>query len=265
MKVNHYFAASSLEEAYQAISTNPQSMIIGGGAWMKLTYKIVDTLVSLDHLHLDTISESNGMIEIGSMTTLHQLETHPLIHELHHGILSDAVKQIMGIALRNIATIGGSIVSKFGFSDLLPVLLLMNPTLHFYHFGAISLQQFLKTNDIKRDILVSISIPYQNYRMYFKKVKTTALDFAILNVAVAKRKEGYMIAIGSRPAMSELATNSMDYLNGLNQVTTENLEAAAKMAVSELRFSANVRSGQEYREHLANVYTLRGLKEVSSL
>lgn len=265
MKINHYLKATSLEEAMQAMETNPQAMLIGGGAWMKLTYKKVDTLISLDDLHLDEITDRNGFIDIGAMCTLHQIETSPLIQTLNQGILVDAIKQIMGVAVRNIATIGGSIVSKFGFSDLYPVLLLMNPILHFYRYKDISLQSFLASNEVKRDILVSVSIPKQNDVMFFKKVKTTSLDFAILNIGVSKGKDGFKVVIGSRPGIAMFAQKAMNLLNSHNPLTNELMEEASRIASQELAFSSNVRSTEEYRIQLAQIYTLRGLKEVSSL
>ncbi|MDD3122388.1 MAG: FAD binding domain-containing protein [Candidatus Izemoplasmatales bacterium] len=264
MKINHYLKATTLEEAYATLQSNLQSQIIAGGAWMKLSVKKLDTLISLDDLHLDEIKEVDNHIVIGSMVTLHQMESSALILSVSGGIIKQTIEQIMGIALRNIATIGGSIVSKFGFSDILPVLMLLNPTLVFYKYGEILLNDYLSSSDIKRDILVNIKIPKSSHSCYFKKVKITALDFAILNVAISKQDGKYSIVIGSRPGNAVFATDAMSLLNNSKTVTPELIEEVAVACSNECSFSSNVRATKEYRKHLAYVYTKRGIKEVQN-
>jgi CO/xanthine dehydrogenase FAD-binding subunit len=264
MKISHYLKATSLEEAYTTLQSNLQSQIIAGGAWMKLSVKKLDTLISLDDLHLDEIKEEDDCIVIGSMVTLHQLESSSLVSSISGGIINNALEQIMGIALRNIATIGGSIVSKFGFSDILPVLMLFNPTLVFYKYGQILLNDYLTSTDIKRDILISIKIAKSSYPCYFKKVKITALDFAILNIAISKQNEKYLIVIGSRPGNAIFATSAMNLVNSKKTVTPELIEEVAITCSNECSFSSNVRATKEYRKHLAYVYTKRGIREVQN-
>jgi CO/xanthine dehydrogenase FAD-binding subunit len=264
MKINHYLKATSLEEAYTALQSNLQSQIIAGGAWMKLSIKKLDTLISLDDLHLDKIIEEKDYILIGSMVTLHQMESSLLILSISGGIINQALEQIMGIALRNIATIGGSIVPKFGFSDLIPVLMLLNPTLVFYKHGEILLNDYLASSDIKRDILVSIKISKSSYPCFFKKVKITALDFAILSIAISKQSGKYLIVIGSRPGNAVFAINAMNLINSKNTITPELIEEVAMTCSNECSFSSNVRATKEYRKHLAYVYTKRGIMEVQN-
>ncbi|MBU0996533.1 MAG: FAD binding domain-containing protein [Firmicutes bacterium] len=265
MKVNTYMLATSLEEAYLTLQETTENAILGGGAWMKLSTKKVNTLISLDNLGLNGIKEIDGWISIKSMTTLREIETSPLIQSIGKGVLSSCINQIMGVTIRNIATIGGSIVSKFGFSDLIPVLLVLNTRLVFHKHGEISLKSFLESKIVGRDILTEVLIKKCNSPVFFKKVKTTALDFAILNICVSKTEEGFKIALGSRPGLAELAVQSMNYLNQLNTVSENEINQAASMVVKEIHFSSNQRAQKEYREQLAEVYVRRGLKEVLSI
>jgi len=265
MKVKTYLKASSIDEAYQVLQESTENAILGGGAWMKLSTKKVNTLISLDELDLKGIEEQDGFIRIKSMTTLREIETSPLIQAIGGGVITNSLSQIMGVTIRNIATIGGSIVSKFGFSDLIPVLLVLDTKLVFHKHGEISLKAYLESKIVGRDILVEVLIKKCDSLVFFKKVKTTALDFAILNICVGKTQEGFKIAVGSRPGLAELAIQSMSYLNGCHTVGEEEIAKAALMVVEEIHFSSNQRAQKEYREQLAEVYVRRGLKEVLSI
>ena len=50
------------------------------------------------------------------MTSLRTLETHPALNAWCQNMLCDSVKDIVGVQLRNMATLGGSLYSRFGFS-----------------------------------------------------------------------------------------------------------------------------------------------------
>lgn len=262
MVISEFTKPNNLEEAYHALVQGKQSVIIGGGAWMKLTLKNVDTVISLEKLSLNQIETRDGTIEIGAMTTLREIEINPAIQHLCDGILSQACHSIMGINVRNIATIGGSVMGRLAFSDLYPVLLTLNAELVFYKTGSISLEDFLSNPKRDKDILVKIVIPNQTGRGFFKKVATTALDFAILNIAVVKNDQGFHISLGSTPYMASLAHESMKSLNAMGKASVEEIEGIADMVVEELKFSDNIRGSKEYRLELAKTYVRRGLRKV---
>lgn len=263
MKVEHFLQATSLEEAYTLLQSKKDNYVIAGGAWMKLSLKKADTLIALDHLPLGGVIDHPTFLEIGSMATLRYLELNPLVKDLGCGVLQKAIQSIMGVTIRNIATIGGSVVSKFGFSDLIPVLLLFDTTLVFYKHGEISLNAYLESHVVSRDILVSLRVKKTPGSYFFKKVKTTALDFAILNIAIAKTKNGFQIVVGSRPGGALFAEKTMAFVNSEKNMTVDVIENAARMASEEISVSSNVRSSEEYRKQLIYVYVKRGLKEVT--
>ena len=60
---------------------------------------------------------------IGAMVTLRQLELHPGLAAYTDGAVRESVRHIVGVQLRNLATVGGSIYSRFGFSDVLTMFL----------------------------------------------------------------------------------------------------------------------------------------------
>ncbi|MBU1145815.1 MAG: FAD binding domain-containing protein [Firmicutes bacterium] len=264
MKVQQYYNASSLEEAYQMLLLSNKNMIIAGGAWLKLSVKSVDTLLGLEHLGLDEIVENKAQIEIGSMVPLRQIETNPALIELASGILPFAIHNVMGVPIRNVATLGGTVMGKYGFSDILTALLVMNARLVFYHLGEVSLEEHLNSSRKDKDILLKIIIPKSKMSGFFKKVAITALDFAIINVALSYSSDKIMISVGARPALASLAKEAMAYFNSQSNITDDVIETCANIVINELSFGSNSRSSAEYRKNLAKVYISRGLKEVTS-
>ncbi|MBN2504268.1 MAG: FAD-binding protein, partial [Bacilli bacterium] len=112
------------------------------------------------------------------------------------------------------------------------------------------------------DILLNVRIPKTNNRGYFKKISRTALDFAIVNLALVKQEEGYNIVIGARPNVAKKAIKAMGLLNASADITENDFDLIAKTAVDELNFSTNSKASADYRKDLARIYIKRGLKVV---
>ncbi|MBR3999913.1 MAG: FAD binding domain-containing protein, partial [Clostridia bacterium] len=111
--IQKYVRAESLEEAWTLNQTR-RNRIAGGVLWTKLSRGSVGTLIDLSTLGLDTIEETENEFSIGAMVTLRQLELHEGLNTYTSGLIRDAVKDIVGVQFRNLATVGGSIWGRFG-------------------------------------------------------------------------------------------------------------------------------------------------------
>ncbi len=262
--LNEYVNPESIDEAYSLFLENKKNYIKGGGAWLKLTIKSAEKLISLDNFNLDKIIVKDDLIEIGSMATLRQIETNRDIVNLYNGILSKACHNIMGINVRNIATIGGTVMARLAFSDVYPALLAMDTTLVFYKLGEISLLDFIKNPTKERDILLSIKIKKKDGFGFYKKVATTALDFSIINFAIVKAENKYMISVGSTPYIAALASNTMEFLNKQSKITSFEIDEAINILLDEIKVSSNTRSSKDYRIELIKTYIKRGIKKVNA-
>lgn len=254
MKAKSFLRASSLEEAYKLVKESPRNKIVAGGLWLKKGNADVDTLIDLSLLGLDKIEDKKDYIEVGAMVSQRELEKSPLIPE----VIREATKSIMGPAFREIATVGGSVYGKYGFSDIVTVLLAYHVELVFYPEAVITLDEYVKKPGFYDGILTNIRIFKEKNKAYFKKVEITALDYPILNVAVSKGKE-YKVVIGSRPLVAALAENSMKYLNEGGK----DFAKAAELAVEELKFGDSIATKSAYRKQIALTYVRRALEEVS--
>ncbi|MDF1616057.1 FAD binding domain-containing protein [Petrocella sp. FN5] len=262
MKIKAYTMPNDLEEAYQLLQEEDAG-IIAGGAWLKLLPKTLAPAIDLSGLKLDTINETEENYTIGSMVTLRQIETHGSLQTYMSGVLQEAISHIMGVPIRNIATIGGTVAGRYGFSDLLTPLLALKANLVFYKKGQMTLESFLKEPPKEKDILLEVIIKKEYGKANYTTVKKTANDFPILNVSVMKIGSHFRVAVGARPSVATLATKTMTYLNESKTLTEEVIEEAARIAVEEIKFGSNARGSKAYRAQLCKVLVERGIKEVA--
>lgn len=253
MVFTNYIKPESLKDAFTILKEDDNNLIIGGGAWLKFKKGTFNTVIDLSLLELNEINVVDGVIEIGAMSTLRQIEINESINNECNGIFSQAVKSIMGVSVRNIATIGGSIMGKYAFSDILTPLLVMNASLVFYEAGEISVEEYLKIKKFPTDILLKLRIKQSKLKGYFKTVKKTALDFPVLNLAISK-DEQLKIAVGARPSVAMRAYKA--------EVKDLSVDQIIENVLEEIKLSSNTRASKEYREELLKVYTNRGLQEV---
>ena len=119
LNVNEYVKPDSLREAYDVLISDSKNQIIGGGAWIKMaSNKEINTLIDLSNLNLNKITSTDLEFKIGAYVSLHELERFEELNKYYDGIIRQAIKEIMGVGIRNLATVGGSIMGKFSFSDL---------------------------------------------------------------------------------------------------------------------------------------------------
>ena len=82
MKVNEYYRASSLEDAYRKLQEDPRNVILAGGLWIKKMGQDVNALLDLSTLGLNQISETKSEVIIGSMVTQRDFENSPIVRSL---------------------------------------------------------------------------------------------------------------------------------------------------------------------------------------
>ncbi len=153
--------------------------------------------------------------------------------------------------------VGASVFSKYGFSDLLPALLVLDAKVRLYKGGLMDLSEFLE-KEHEKDILIEVILPKQDGIAVFNCMKKTSIDFSIINGAMFKGKnEEYRIAIGSRPQRAILANNSAKVLGD-----GKDIDRVADMVVEELHLGTNIRGSKEYREDMCRVLIQKMYDEI---
>ena len=143
LRIMNYATPESLDEAYALLTKNKKNMILGGMIWLKMEDIQIPTAIDLSKLGLDQIEEEDAEFKIGAMVTLRQLETHESFNKATCHVFRDAVKDIVGVQLRNLATVGGSVYSRFSFSDVICSLLCLECDVQTHAHGRISLEEFI--------------------------------------------------------------------------------------------------------------------------
>ena len=195
------------------------------------------------------------------MVTLRQMELHEGLSHYTEGAVKDAFRHIVGVQFRNLATVGGSLFGRFGFSDVLTLLLALDCDVELYKGGIMSIQEFAK---LKRDndILVHIIIKKTPVHICYQSVRNTVTDFPTLNLTAAIFADKMRISIGARPGKAMLFEDAAGLLKGLTDgnVTEEVMHTFAKEIKEKLPTGSNMRGTAEYRSHLAEVMTVRALR-----
>ncbi len=257
----NYMAPESVEEAYEALLSKKTAKVIGGGCFMRMGKKKIPLAIDLSKAGLDYINDTGSEIEIGAMTSLREFETSELLRENFGHIIRDSVKHIIGVQLRNIATIGATVYSKYGFSDPLTSLLALDADIVLHNEGRISLEEYVNDNTKRRDILEKIIIKKNLTSGSFQTMRNSNVDYAILSVAFTEIDGKYRIAVGARPRRASLAYKAMEYLQEKG-LTEETAKKAGEMAAEELHFGSNDRGSAEYRKELCKVLVKKAILEV---
>ena len=222
--IREYARPATLEEAWQLNQKRP-NRVLGGMLWLKMEKISVGTAIDLSALGLDTIEETDTEFAIGAMATLRSLETHAALNAATNGAMREAVRHIVGVQFRNCATVGGSVYGRFGFSDVLTLLLALDCDVELYKAGRMPIAQFAAL-PYDRDILTHVYIKKTpGLAVHYQSVRATQTDFPILTCAAARTADGaYRFAIGARPmkAMLVCPTAAPDELPAAVQAAVRN-------------------------------------------
>lgn len=258
-ELKKYCAVQSLDQADEMLHADKKNVILGGLLWMKMSRKKYNTGIDLSRLGLDGIKDTGNFIEIGCMTSLRQMEISPILEDYFGLLIKDSVAHIVGVQFRNLATIGGSVYSKFGFSDILTALMILDAQVHLHRAGLVPLEDFLEMPP-RRDILVNILIPKKKMAASYQSHRMTATDFPVLNAAVGCRKGRWKIALGARPGRAKSAKKTAALLTAAPD--EDQVRKVCDTVVEELAFGSNARGSRDYRKAIAKVLVKRGIEAV---
>lgn len=242
-----YIKATSIQQALE-LNQKRTSAILGGGCWMRLGKKNYSTLIDLSGLGLDQIEENDDEISLGAMVTLRQMETSQLLNRYFGNFFVQMVRHIVGVQFRNCATVGGSIVSRFGFSDILTGLLALDCDVALAQKGRISLNEYAQM-PYDRDVLTHIIIKKNGRCAAYESVRNTETDLPVLTCAVSILENSTRFVIGARPQRAVVYETSTDP------------EAMIQKIQEETEFGSNMRASKEYRRMLSGVLCYRALEK----
>ena len=248
--IQKYVRVQFLEEAW-VLNQNKRNRILGGMLWLRLGKGSVNTAIDLCDLGLNTIEETEEAFSIGAMATLRDIEMHEGLNAYANGAIAKAVKDIVGVQIRNMATVGGSIWGRFGFSAVLTVFLALDSYVELYKGGIIPLEQFAKMKK-DNDILVRLIVKKTPCKVIYSSMRNQSTDFPVIACAVARMNGEYRASIGARPSRAML-------------IRSEKSEGFGAFVAENAPTEGNIRGSAAYRTHLIKVLVERSMTEMGGM
>lgn len=261
LTISQYVRAESIQQAYE-LNQKRSNAVLGGMHWLKLQKRNVGTAIDLSDLGLDTIEETEDSFLIGAMVTLRQLELQRELNDISNNALAESVRQIVGVQFRNMATVGGSIFGRYGFSDVLTVFLALDAQVELYNRGVISLEEFSKL-PYDRDLLLNLIVKKVNRKTVYLSQRNTKTDFPVLTCAVCETDGKYRFVIGARPKRAVCFYDELGILE--DGITVASAAELGNYISSQVETGSNMRGSDEYRRILAGVLTKRALLQMKEM
>ncbi len=252
-----YSRPSKMKKALKLIETGDP---LAGGTSITPRRESHSRLVDIQDLGLDSIEVIDEMIKMGAGVKLQRF----LIEiEDHSAALAKACRLEAGLNMRQMSSLGGTIVEAGGRSPLLTAMLAMDTTVILEPGNKnLPLEKILK-NRKKRisDRLITEIVLRIPERMAFDYVARTPADRPIVCAAAALYGKGERVEIwialggyGTRPIRVHEAEGAV-----LNKASLECVSDAAIRAYAQ---AEDAFASAEYRAHVAGVLVQRVLKGV---
>ena len=249
-----YHRPKSVPEALTLLSRNqPISYPLAGGTVINSGMEGAIAVVDLQALGLGTITKKGNLMEAGAMVTLQALLDFPgLPEDVYTAIAREATYN-----LRQMATIGGTLVAASGRSPLITVLLALNLNIELQKLDTkpeqVKIGNWLPLRNQSRPntLITSVSFPL-NVNLAYEYIARTPADQPILCAAVVQWASGRTrLALGGWGVAPALAFDGPD---------PDGLEIAAQYACS---MAEDQWASAEYRREMAGVLSRRCLKRLS--
>lgn len=264
---------ASLDEAMSLLhERGPSAGFLGGGvSLVRYAPSHITSLIDLSTLPLSYVREEAGCVKIGAATTLREMLDHPLIARYLNGIVAEMLRQVASPLLRNLATIGGALVSADPWSDVITLLLALGAHVAIYDgtTDSLPLAKLYPIRSRLGDAILAelvLPAPLQNAAAAFCKFNRTGFDIAVLNCACQvqlhdDRCVGASVVVGGTPRLAASLPGAQEVLTG-QPLTRETIERATVAARDAAQVREDRRASAEYRKQLVYVGVRRCLQEI---
>jgi carbon-monoxide dehydrogenase medium subunit len=276
-----YRKVSALEEAFDLLDQYGQkAAILAGGTALLVKMRngsfrpdlLIDLkgIPGLDGVHYE---EERGL-RIGTLASIHRLETSSLIQERFGGIC-EAASSLGSYQVRCRATLGGNICNAFPAADMVPPLITLGAQARIAAKKGeryLPLEEFFsgpgKTHLRPGELLLEVQIPQPGSPVassYAKHGFRNALDLAVVGVAVSLSSSSEKgrcaearIALGAAGPVPVRARKAEDVLRG-QKLDEKIIARAAELAAGEIQPVTDIRASAGYRREMVRVLTRRAL------
>lgn len=278
-----YAAPNSLDEALSVLGEDgDEARVLAGGQslipLMKLRLSRPAVLIDLGRVPgLDGIALQDGHLRIGALARHYQVAGSPAVRQ-HAALLSDAVRQIADVQVRNCGTAGGAMAFADPSGDWGTAAMTLDAsvvcagpagrrTIKARDFFVDIFTSALRPDEIITEILIPVRAAPEA-ATYLKLVRRHG-DRAVCGAAVRLHVDGDLrctdVAIGLT-AMGPTPIRAADAESILQgeRLTPEAIEAAAHAAAAATDPSADLGASAAYKREVAKTLVQRALVQATS-
>lgn len=287
LAIDSYKVPRSLEEAAEILRAGNVTLFAGGTDVMPQTragrVKIQPVLMNLRRVpELQGITEVGGVVRLGALVTITEMLESALVRD-RLNLLWQSCDHFASDQIRNAATIGGNVCNASPAGDTLVPLLALNAraVLVAKPNGALQVRRvpltefFLGPGRSCRapsELLAAVEVPLPPAGFageFYKHGTRPGLDIAAIAIALGARRDGKVlrdvrVAFGSVAPTPMRAPRTEAALEG-RSADAATLEAAAQVALEEIRPISDVRASDWYRRELIRNMLIRVLNHVCKL
>jgi carbon-monoxide dehydrogenase medium subunit len=280
-----YIEPNSLEDVFALLDPDdPAVRPIGGGTALMLMMKAgmykPRRLVSLRQIgnHFDSFAQTadGSAFRIGALTTFAQLEHSPEIRA-HFPVISQAMKTLANVRVRNVATVGGNIAHADPHLDLPPIWVALDATALIVKSGAeriIPVEEifagYYETTISNDELIAEIEVPIRPgwYSRYVKVTTRAAHDWPALGLTLSldfedSRIRDLRLVLSAAIDRPIRLLQAEDALRG-EQINDASLKRAVEACLGEVEIESDSRGSSDYKRHLLAVHLRRAIDAIAA-
>jgi aerobic carbon-monoxide dehydrogenase medium subunit len=273
-----YRRVSTLPEALDFLAGDADARVLSGGQSLlpMLNMRLLrpDILLDIAGLaELRTVREHDGVLSLGALVTYSELERSALI-AAQAPLLSQAVRHVGDLQVRNRGTVGGSIAQADPTAELPLACQVLDGRVTVVSVRGsrqVNLADFLlgpyETALADDELVTEVQVSTGPGRSAFAEATRRHNDFAIVSAAAAGvvaadgRIEQLSAGLGGVADTVVLVPGAAAAVTG-QRPDEEVLAAAVEICQSEISPMSDIRASADYRRHLAGEYFRRVVLEM---
>ncbi len=274
--LQHYTVAQSVREAVLLLTRNEGARIIAGGTVIaRSSSPRITQLVDITKAGMDYIAEDDTGVRIGATVTFSAARESPTLQKVGSGIIVQASDHFSSAIVRNMATIGGDVLSPYNWADMPPILLVLDAKLRF--MGAreliVPVERYAEMRkELGLDLMLLAEIVIEKEAAdrcgVFLKFGRTKSDIGIVTIAGTANVEGkklsnVRLAVAGVTSQAVRLPSAEAAAEG-KEASDDVLAAAATAALQDVTPTSDVRATGEYRSELLQVAVKRALAQLAS-
>ncbi|MHA1214691.1 MAG: FAD binding domain-containing protein [Candidatus Hodarchaeales archaeon] len=272
-----YFDVKTLDKALDLLDMyKDQHKILSGGTdlLVELRHRMIHPkyIINIKNIpELNTLEDTGKELRIGAAVCLNEILDF-LKTKKEYNVLFQALTELSDEAIRFRATIVGNIATASPAADSSGPLLVLRSSIEVVSKSRgkriIAIKDFftgVKKNCLEPDELITsivIPKPIEGTRSRFMKMKRSSEDLAILGLSGLHSPQEFLLAftaVAPTPILLDITQFMPKTKQKLNE---ETFNTIWKFIKPNLKPISDVRSGRDYRLHIAEIFTRKMIKEL---